>query len=64
MGSSVIRELLKLTSNGYHFLWRRASRARSIPLKEFQAACNYVLENHGAQALQYSTTEAIGRSVK
>jgi 2-aminoadipate transaminase len=28
-----------------------------FPVKEFQQACNTVLEQHGAQALQYSTTE-------
>jgi 2-aminoadipate transaminase len=28
-----------------------------FPVKEFQQACNTVLEKHGAQALQYSTTE-------
>jgi 2-aminoadipate transaminase len=28
-----------------------------FPVKEFQEACNQVLTDHGAQALQYSTTE-------
>jgi 2-aminoadipate transaminase len=28
-----------------------------FPVKEFQEACNQVLSDHGAQALQYSTTE-------
>ena len=58
MGSSVIRELLKLTEQPDIISFGGGLPAPEVfPLKEFQAACNYVLENQGAQALQYSTTE-------
>ena len=58
MGSSVIRELLKLTEQPDIISFGGGLPAPEVfPLKEFQAACNYVLENEGAQALQYSTTE-------
>ena len=58
MGSSVIRELLKLTEQPDIISFGGGLPAPEVfPIKEFQAACNYVLENEGAQALQYSTTE-------
>jgi 2-aminoadipate transaminase len=58
MGSSIIRELLKLTEQPDIISFGGGLPAPEVfPYKEFQAACNYVLENHGAQALQYSTTE-------
>jgi 2-aminoadipate transaminase len=58
MGSSVIRELLKLTEQPDIISFGGGLPAPEVfPLKQFQAACNYVLENQGAQALQYSTTE-------
>jgi 2-aminoadipate transaminase len=58
MGSSVIRELLKLTEQPDIISFGGGLPAPEVfPIKEFQAACNYVLENQGAQALQYSTTE-------
>jgi len=58
MGSSVIRELLKLTEQPDIISFGGGLPAPEVfPFKEFQAACNYVLENEGAQALQYSTTE-------
>ncbi|HVM72347.1 MAG TPA: PLP-dependent aminotransferase family protein [Anaerolineales bacterium] len=58
MGSSVIRELLKLTEQPDIISFGGGLPAPEVfPIKEFQAACNYVLENEGALALQYSTTE-------
>jgi 2-aminoadipate transaminase len=58
MGSSVIRELLKLTEQPDIISFGGGLPAPEVfPFKEFQAACNFVLENEGAQALQYSTTE-------
>jgi 2-aminoadipate transaminase len=58
MGSSVIRELLKLTEQPDIISFGGGLPAPEVfPLKEFQAACNIVLETQGAQALQYSTTE-------
>jgi 2-aminoadipate transaminase len=58
MGSSVIRELLKLTEQPDIISFAGGLPAPEVfPLKEFQEACNTVLREHGAQALQYSTTE-------
>lgn len=58
MGSSVIRELLKLTEQPDIISFGGGLPAPEVfPLKEFQEACNIVLKEQGAQALQYSTTE-------
>jgi 2-aminoadipate transaminase len=58
MGSSVIRELLKLTEQPDIISFAGGLPAPEVfPVKEFQAACNSVLAEQGAQALQYSTTE-------
>jgi len=58
MGSSVIRELLKLTEQPDIISFAGGLPAPEVfPLKEFREACNYVLDNLGPQALQYSTTE-------
>lgn len=58
MGSSVIRELLKLTEQPDIISFGGGLPAPEVfPLKEFKDACNVVLETVGAQALQYSTTE-------
>ncbi|MBI3162418.1 MAG: PLP-dependent aminotransferase family protein [Chloroflexi bacterium] len=58
MGSSVIRELLKLTEQPDIISFAGGLPAPEVfPVKEFQDACNQVLSDHGAQALQYSTTE-------
>jgi 2-aminoadipate transaminase len=58
MGSSVIRELLKFTEQPDIISFAGGLPAPEVfPVREFQAACNAVLEQHGAQALQYSTTE-------
>jgi len=58
MGSSVIRELLKLTEQPDIISFAGGLPAPKVfPVKQFQEACNTVLENYGPQALQYSTTE-------
>ncbi|HEX2998416.1 MAG TPA: PLP-dependent aminotransferase family protein [Anaerolineales bacterium] len=58
MGSSVIRELLKLTEQPDIISFAGGLPAPDVfPLKQFREACNYVLDNLGPQALQYSTTE-------
>jgi 2-aminoadipate transaminase len=58
MGSSIIRELLKFTEQPDIISFAGGLPAPEVfPVKEFQEACNRVLEDHGAQALQYSTTE-------
>jgi 2-aminoadipate transaminase len=58
MGSSVIRELLKFTEQPDIISFAGGLPAPEVfPLKEFQDACNVVIAEHGAQALQYSTTE-------
>ena len=58
MGSSVIRELLKYAEQPDIISFAGGLPAPEVfPVKEFQAACNVVLAEQGAQALQYSTTE-------
>lgn len=58
MGSSVIRELLKFTEQPDIISFAGGLPAPEVfPVKEFQEACNRVLVEQGAQALQYSTTE-------
>ncbi len=58
MGSSVVRELLKLTEQPDIISFGGGLPAPEVfPLKEFKDACDYVLDHDGAQALQYSTTE-------
>ncbi|HUG34206.1 MAG TPA: PLP-dependent aminotransferase family protein, partial [Anaerolineales bacterium] len=58
MGSSVIRELLKLTEQPDIISFAGGLPAPEVfPLKEFREACNYVLDHFGPQSLQYSTTE-------
>lgn len=58
MGSSVIRELLKLTEQPDIISFGGGLPAPEIfPLNEFREACNYVLDHFGPQSLQYSTTE-------
>jgi 2-aminoadipate transaminase len=61
MGSSVIRELLKLTEQADIISFAGGLPAPEVfPVKEFQEACDYVLQNLGAQALQYGATEGYG----
>ncbi len=58
MGSSVIRELLKLTEQPDIISFAGGLPAPEVfPLEQFRQACNRVLEEFGPQALQYSTTE-------
>src|SRR5450830_1825869 len=58
MGSSVIRETLKLTEQPDIISFGGGLPAPEVfPLNEFRAACNFDLDNFGAQALQYGTTE-------
>jgi 2-aminoadipate transaminase len=58
MGSSVIRELLKLTEQPDIISFAGGLPAPEVfPVEEFRAACNHVLDHFGPQALQYSTTE-------
>jgi 2-aminoadipate transaminase len=58
MKSSVIRELLKLTMQPNVISFAGGLPAPEVfPVREFKEACAYVLENMGAQALQYSPTE-------
>ena len=58
MRSSVIRELLKLTTQ--HDVISFAGGlpgADLFPMEEFREAYNRVLRDHGTHAFQYSTTE-------
>lgn len=58
MGSSIIRELLKLTEQPDIISFGGGLPAPEVfPVKKFQEACNTVLDTEAAQALQYSTTE-------
>jgi 2-aminoadipate transaminase len=58
MGSSVIRELLKLTEQPDIISFAGGLPAPDVfPVEQFREACNYVLDHFGPQALQYSTTE-------
>jgi 2-aminoadipate transaminase len=58
MGSSVIRELLKLTEQPDIISFAGGLPAPDVfPIREFREACNAVLDTLGAQSLQYSTTE-------
>jgi 2-aminoadipate transaminase len=58
MGSSAIRELLKLTQIPGLISFAGGLPAPDVfPLEEFKAACDVVLSEVGAQALQYGTTE-------
>jgi len=58
MGSSAIRELLKLTQQPDLISFAGGLPAPELfPIEEMKAACDVVLSEAGAQALQYSTTE-------
>src|SRR4030067_3026518 len=58
MGSSALREALKLTEKPDMISFAGGLPAPEVfPLEEFSAACLRVLRDYGAQALQYSTTE-------
>jgi 2-aminoadipate transaminase len=56
--SSAIRELLKITQRPEVISFGGGLPAPDVfPTERFREACNRVLENQGAQALQYSATE-------
>ena len=58
MGSSMIRELLKLTQKPEIISFAGGLPAPEMfPVEAFEAATSRVLRQHGSQALQYSTTE-------
>jgi len=58
MGSSAIRELLKLTQIPGLISFAGGLPAPEVfPVDEFKQACDVVLTEVGSQALQYSTTE-------
>lgn len=58
MKSSAIRELLKLTEQPDVISFAGGLPAPDVfPYTEFQEACNQVMQNSGALALQYGTTE-------
>lgn len=58
MHSSAIRELLKLTEQPSIISFAGGlPAAETFPIADFQAACQRVLAEHGAQALQYGPTE-------
>lgn len=58
MGSSIIRELLKLTQQADLISFAGGLPAPELfPLTAFSEASSRVIAEHGAQALQYATTE-------
>lgn len=58
MKSSAIRELLKLTEDPEVISFAGGMPAPEVfPYDEFREACDRVLTHHGAQALQYGSTE-------
>jgi 2-aminoadipate transaminase len=58
MGSSIIRELLKLTEQPDVISFAGGLPAPDVfPVEEFADACQRVLKDHGPQSLQYGTTE-------
>ncbi|MEN6410219.1 MAG: PLP-dependent aminotransferase family protein [Anaerolineaceae bacterium] len=58
MKSSAIRELLKLTEKPDVISFAGGMPAPEVfPVEEFRRACDYVLTNNPAQALQYGATE-------
>jgi len=58
MTSSAIRELLKLTENPEVISFGGGLPAPDVfPIEEFTAACETVLKQWGAEALQYGSTE-------
>ncbi len=58
MQSSTIRELLKLTEKPDIISFAGGLPAPEVfPVEQFQKACEKVLREHGATALQYGTTE-------
>jgi DNA-binding transcriptional MocR family regulator len=61
MKSSAIRELLKITQDPEIISFAGGLPAPDLfPIREVQEACQFVLEQHGKNALQYSATEGYG----
>lgn len=61
VGSSMIRELLKLTEQPDIISFAGGLPAPELfPMEAFQAACERVLSQDGRRALQYGTTEGYG----
>jgi 2-aminoadipate transaminase len=61
MGSSIIRELLRLTEKPDIISFAGGLPAPEVfPVKEFEAATQQVLAEYGSRALQYGTTEGYG----
>ncbi len=61
MKSSAIRELLKLTEDPEVISFAGGLPAPDVfPVEEFSTACEKVLKDWGAQALQYGSTEGYG----
>lgn len=61
MQSSAIRELLKLIQQPDIISFAGGLPAPDFfPLREVEEACRYIVQEDGAQALQYSTTEGYG----
>lgn len=61
VGSSMIRELLKLTEQPDIISFAGGLPAPELfPMEAFQAGCERVLARHGRRALQYGTTEGYG----
>ncbi len=58
MRSSAIRELLKLTEKPNIISFAGGLPAPDLfPIREVEEACRYIIQEDGAQALQYSATE-------
>ena len=58
MKNSAIRELLKFTEQPDVISFAGGLPAPDVfPVEEFKAACTYVLDNYGTQALQYGATD-------
>jgi 2-aminoadipate transaminase len=58
MKNSAIRELLKFTEQTDVISFAGGLPAPDVfPVEEFKAACTFVLDNFGAQALQYGATD-------
>ena len=58
MGSSVIREMLKFTTQPDVISFAGGLPAPELfPVREFQEACRHILETDGPTSLQYSPTE-------
>jgi 2-aminoadipate transaminase len=58
MRKSVIRELLKVTQDPEIISFAGGlPNPKTFPIKELEEVLDYVMENHGKQALQYGTTQ-------